>query len=54
MHNPETGKTADVHPDEVGNWKALGWRHSEPAPLPPPPALPLADKPKLSLPNKKG
>jgi hypothetical protein len=54
MQNPETGKTADVHPNEVDNWKAHGWREAAPtiAPLPPPPALP-AEKAKLSLPNKK-
>jgi hypothetical protein len=26
MVNPDTGKTADVHPDEVANWQAFGWR----------------------------
>lgn len=52
MHNPETNKTADVHPDEVANWKATGWRQIEVTPLPPPPAPP-PDKPKLGLPNKK-
>lgn len=51
MHNPETGTTADVHPAEVDNWKAVGWRLSDSAPLPPPPPV---EKPKLSLPNKKG
>ncbi|MGX9443872.1 hypothetical protein ACWX0K_15020 [Nitrobacteraceae bacterium UC4446_H13] len=54
MHNPETGKTADVHPDEVANWKAVGWRESEvkaAAPLPPPPAP--AAKPQLGLPKNK-
>lgn len=26
MFNPETGKTADVHPDEVENMRRVGWR----------------------------
>jgi hypothetical protein len=26
MFNPDTGKTADVHPDEVENWRRAGWR----------------------------
>ena len=25
----DTGKTADVHPAEVENWKASGWREAE-------------------------
>jgi hypothetical protein len=48
MHNPETGKSADVHPAEVVNWKAVGWRLSEPSPLPPPPPV---EKPLLTLPK---
>lgn len=26
MFNPDNGKTADVHDDEVGNWNKVGWR----------------------------
>lgn len=51
MFNPETGKSADVHSAEVANWKSLGWRTREAAPLPPPPA-PVSAKPKLTLPKK--
>lgn len=54
MHNPETGKTADVHPDEVANWKAAGWRESAPvAGLPPPPAPAPTAKPQLGLPKNR-
>lgn len=58
MHNPDTGKTADVHPDEVSNWKAVGWREVAapapiPAPLAPPPVAPAAAKPQLGLPKGK-
>lgn len=52
MTHIDTGKTANVHPDEVVNWKPHGWRESAPTvmPLPPPPA-PEA-RPKLGLPKK--
>ena len=66
MHNPENGTTADIHPDEVENMKAHGWRETVPpvvAPaaksvdppfveVPPPPPAPPAEKPKLTLPKK--
>ena len=29
MFNPETGKLADVHPDEVENMRASGWRMAD-------------------------
>jgi hypothetical protein len=29
MFNPDNGKTADVHPDEVANMKSCGWREVE-------------------------
>lgn len=29
MVNSDTGKTADVHPDEVHNWARTGWRKVE-------------------------
>lgn len=55
MKHLDTGKTADVHSDEVDNWKAHGWREVEtaPAPLPPPPAAPSVAKPQLGLPGKR-
>lgn len=41
MVNIATGKPADVHPDEVVNWKKFGWRERDadlsPVPPPPPP-----------------
>jgi len=54
MKHLDTGKTADVHPDEVENWKPHGWREAAPAaalpPPPPPAAAPFAQgKPTLSL-----
>jgi hypothetical protein len=51
MTHVDTGKTADVHPNEVDNMKPYGWRVSVPAVVPPPPPAP--EKPKLSLPPKK-
>ena len=31
MINPNTGRVADVHPREVDNWKAHGWKENKPA-----------------------
>lgn len=55
MTHLDTGKTADVHPAEVENMKAHGWRESAapnltPSPLPPPPS---SIKPQLSMPKRK-
>jgi hypothetical protein len=52
MHNPETGKTADVHPNEVDNWKAVGWREVKAALAPSLPPPPAPAKPQLGLPGK--
>ena len=56
MHNPETGKTADVHADEVSNWKKHGWRESDVAPpppsVPPPPVPPVVKRETLTIPRK--
>jgi hypothetical protein len=55
MTHLDTGKTADVHPNEVENMKAHGWREAAPASLPPPPAPPPSApaKPQLGLPKRK-
>ena len=38
MQHIDSGKKADVHPDEVANWKAVGWCELEaPKPFLPPP-----------------
>lgn len=53
MTHLDTGKTADVHPAEVENMKAHGWREPvapAPSPLPPPPS---SVKPQLSMPKRK-
>lgn len=26
MFNPDNGRVADVHPDEVEHWRKAGWR----------------------------
>lgn len=55
MTHIDSGKTADVHVDEVDNWKVHGWREgapiAPPPPLvsPPPGAPPAQSKPTLSL-----
>lgn len=57
MVHIDTGKTADVHPDEVENMKAADYRvvaekPSQVPPLPPVPA-PAAKRDTLSLKNKE-
>lgn len=44
MHHETTGKTADVHPDEVANYRAGGYVVAE---------QPQAEKPKRGRPAKK-
>jgi len=55
MTHMDTGKTADVHPDEVANWRKDGWRESAPPPppsVPPPPPVPPSKRETLTIPRK--
>lgn len=56
MIHIDTGKTADVHPNEIDHMKQYGWRESEAAPPPPPsvppPPVPPSKRETLTIPRK--
>jgi len=58
MTHMDTGKTADVHPNEVAHMKQHGWREAVPVavvpPPPPPPAPPVppSKRETLTIPRK--